>query len=405
MLKNIFNKKHFLIVILILVLTFNFMTNFLSKGNIGIYSFQDFQFDSERLVFGKIYFDEYEEFEGECNYGLCSYENINDTAAIKFNSYTSQVGLQGVVISSLKNIFNIPITGIYIILSLILSTVLFFISYFIAKKYDKLLGSIFYITFFLSPWIIAFARNLYWVTFTWFLPCLLGLLLSLNYNKKKIFIPLIFLAILLKCLCGYEYISTIMLSTIVFFIIDFFEEKDKSKKIKIFKTTLYVGIACLMAFFLALSIHGYMRGNGNVLEGVKTIYKNDVLRRTVITTDKDNYTGIMKESMDAKITDVLGLYFYNWSTDIIYGLDGDLFPLISFLALAICLINIINKKENNKRDIVMYIMFLLTTVSWFILGKSHSYIHTHMNFVLWYFGFIQICIYILCKFFIKKVTK
>lgn len=28
---------------------------------------------------------------------------------------------------------------------------------------------------------------------------------------------------------------------------------------------------------------------------------------------------------------------------------------------------------------------------------AHSYVHTHMNYVLWYFGFVQICIYILCK--------
>jgi len=44
---------------------------------------------------------------------------------------------------------------------------------------------------------------------------------------------------------------------------------------------------------------------------------------------------------------------------------------------------------------VMYVFFLLTSISWFYLAKSHSYIHHHMNYVMWYFGFVQICLYII----------
>ena len=51
----------------------------------------------------------------------------------------------------------------------------------------------------------------------------------------------------------------------------------------------------------------------------------------------------------------------------------------------------------------MFIVFLCTTLSWFVLGKAHSYIHTHMNYVLWYFGFVQISIYIIIKFICEKI--
>lgn len=404
MIKKICTKKNLILVGLILLLALNFMTNFLNKENIGIYTFENFQYDSENLVFGKIYFDQDDDYEGECEYGLCIYNPITEKTN-NYSSYYSQFGLQGYVISFMKNALYIPLTGIYIILSLILAIVLFFISYFISKKYDKLLGGIFYLTFFLSPWIIAFARNLYWVSFTWFVPCLLGLMLSFNYNKKRFFVPLIFLAILIKCLCGYEYITTIMLSTIIFFIVDFFIEKNKKEKKNIVKTIFIVGISCLLAFFVALGIHGYMRGNGNIITGVKEIYQKDVLRRTVITTDKDSYDGIMKESMDASILDVLKLYYFNWSTDVVYGIENNLFPIISFFALAICIINILRKEKYGKRDFVLYIMFFLTTTSWYILGKSHSYIHTHMNFVLWYFGYVQICLYIIVKFINNKLLE
>lgn len=43
----------------------------------------------------------------------------------------------------------------------------------------------------------------------------------------------------------------------------------------------------------------------------------------------------------------------------------------------------------------LYYVMLLAPMSWFVLAKSHSYVHTHMNFVLWYFGFIAIMIYMI----------
>ena len=45
--------------------------------------------------------------------------------------------------------------------------------------------------------------------------------------------------------------------------------------------------------------------------------------------------------------------------------------------------------------IMMYIVSFFTTLSWFVLAKSHSYVHIHLNYVLWYFGFVQICLYVI----------
>lgn len=397
MLKN--KKKILIFIALIVMLTFNFMTNFLSIERIGGYPFNNFQKDSENLVIWKMNYDKLNNVKGNCDYGLCTYDYTKDT----FNQYTSQFGLQGYIFSFLNNNLNVDIKILHIFTCLLLSTTLVLICYFINKKYDKLLGIIFYITFFLSPWIIAFARNLYWVPFTWFIPSLLGLLFSIYYKEKKIFIPLIYLSILIKCLCGYEYITTIMLSTIIYFVIDLFVVDNKKARKKILATIFAVGIVCLLGFGTSLIIHGYKRGDGNIYFGVREIYKKDVLKRTILTFDKDNYTGIMYESMDASIKDVIKLYIYNWSTDIIYGLNSKLFPIMIIVTFIICVINYINKKEHRKRDLMMFIMFLLTSISWFILGKSHSYIHTHMNYVLWYFGFIQICIYIILKFILNKI--
>lgn len=403
--KKILNKKYIILYVLIILLTINFRTNFLSNDNISEYSFDNFQYDSEKLVLEKIAYDNNKYIPGTCKYGLCKLEKNYKGHTLYFVDYESQVGLQGYIISFLHNKLNISIETIYIILCFLLSLILTTISYLIFKKYNKSLGVIFYITFFLSPWIIAFARNLYWVTFTWFAPMMLGLILAKNYKKIKIITPLIFIAILIKCLCGYEYITTIMLSTIMFFIIDLFVGKNKKEKIKIIKTIFVVGVTCLLAFATSLLIHGYMRGEGDIVKGVNIIYKNDVLRRTIITTAKDNYDGIIRESIDANIFDVLKLYYFNWRTDIIYGISSIWFFGITITSFIIAIFNMVTKKKNNKQNIVLYIMCLLTTISWFILGKSHSYIHVHMNFVLWYFGYVQVCIYLLYEFIKDNVIK
>lgn len=405
-------------MLLIILLVFNFSSNFLGdkKEDIEGKTFETFQNDSEFLVFSKIFQDKYNQNTGA--WGLCEVvdennkrvENIWDLIKIEHLQkngvstidYVSQFGLQGHVFSFFYHKLKLPFWVLKLFCCTLLAIVIVVICYFIASKYNRLMGVIFYITFLLSPWVVAFARNLYWVEFTWFLPPLFGILLSKYRNQKKILIPCIFVAIFIKCLCGYEYISTIMLATISFFIIDFFMAKQKEEKREIFKTTVIVGIICIMAFLSAILVHASIRGEGNILQGVKDIYKNDILRRTIITSNKEEFPEVYHESLEATVTKTVSKYF-TWHTEIILGIDGKYFKLMFFSTIAIIIYNVLKKEKNCYRDIVMFVIFLATTLSWLILGKSHSYIHTTMNYVLWYFGFIQICIYIMVEFFAKKI--
>ncbi len=409
------NKKILIVILLVALLTLNFAKNFISNSSIkiGEIDFWNFQNDSEYLVLSKIFKDKYN--MENSRYGLSKFINENDEILdinqlqdndyiqnCESQNYISQLGLQGHIFSFLYNKLHITIGALNLACCLLLAIVLVAICYVIYNKYSKLMGWIFYITFLLSPWVVAFAKNLYWVEFTWFLPALFGLMLSINYSQKRIFVPLIFISILIKCLCGYEYISTIMLTTIAFFIIDFFNTKDKEEKIKIVKTTLIVGIACVLAFITALIIHGTLRGEGNIIEGVKSIYEDDVLRRTILASEAEQFPEVYSESINATTLETIDKYF-SWNTNIIVGIEGKYFKLIFVTVIAILLHNILKKEKNCYRDLIMFIVFLCTTLSWFVLGKAHSYIHTHMNYVLWYFGFVQISIYIIIKFICEKI--
>ena len=415
-------KKNILKIIFALILvglmTLNFTTNFLGDKNVDIEgtTFETFQGDSEYLVFSEIFQDKYN-LENN-HYGLAEVvdentvrtENIWDKIEnynpqekqLTVRDYVSQYGLQGHIFSFLYNKLHVPFWMLKAICSGLLAIVLVAICFFISKKYNKIMGIVFYITFLLSPWIVAFARNLYWVEFTWFLPALFGLILSMNLEKKKILIPCIALSIFIKCLCGYEYITSIMLMTIAFLLIDFVVAKTKEERKEIFKTIIITGIACLLAFGIALLLHSILRGNGNILEGIKSIYKEDILRRTIISANATDFPEVYAKSLKAGVIETVAKYF-TWHTDIILGISGEYFRIMFVMVIAIIIYNIVKKDRNAYRDLTMFIVFLATTISWYVLGKSHSYIHTTMNYVLWYFGFVQICLYIIIKFIAEVI--
>ncbi|MDP1363231.1 hypothetical protein, partial [Klebsiella variicola] len=66
-----------------------------------------------------------------------------------------------------------------------------------------------------STWLIVVSRNLYWVSWTWFLPMLVNGLLLLNRPISPKRWKLVYVAaavtLLVKSLCGYEYLTSIVI--------------------------------------------------------------------------------------------------------------------------------------------------------------------------------------------------
>lgn len=101
------------------------------------------------------------------------------------------------------------------------------------------------------------------------------------------------------------------------------------------------------------------------------------------------------DSFNASIWETLGKYFH-FTTEVIAGIPGNIFPLLCGTPIGIFIYNY-KRNKMNWEDVWMYVVFFAVSVSWFVLAKPHSYIHLHLNYVLWYFGYIQVCIYIICK--------
>ncbi|MGO5222584.1 hypothetical protein ACTQ4Q_09180 [Bacillota bacterium LCP21S3_D9] len=320
--------------------------------------------------------------------------------------YESQYGLQGRIFQHLSEYID-DLDTLRLYCALGTAFVLLCIVYLIQRKYNRLFAGIYYVVFLLSPWVVNFANNMYWVEFTWFVPMLAGLWCSMKTDSKKRrrgCYCLIFLSILIKSLCGYEYITTVMLGAISFLLIDLLialYHKDKAKSQLIFRTVFWCGIAALLGFAAAICIHAPIKSGGSIVEGIRMIIQKDVLRRTygADLNSLENLSDPEQYALIASAWETLCKYFH-FKTEVITGIGGNLFPLLCLLP-AVLLIRDVRRKCLDVREAAWYVVFFVTSVSWFVLAKSHSYVHTHMNFVLWYFGFVQSCFYIILKHLIN----
>ncbi len=384
--------------------------------------FRTFQWDSEALVIGKIFSEKYgvpmatnlgfirrsqDQSSSDFYAGVLSsdsFEHVMERESVipgEFVTagYVSQVGLQGKIFTFLFNTLNLKSIKIFYIFNAVALSLALLL---IAWEYENIvprLGMCFAVATIFSPWVVSFARNLYWVPFTWYLPALF----SLYYYKyihsckgKWICAGCIFAAFFIKSLCGYEYLSSIILLAAMPFALSVFMEPSRLSRIACVKYfSIVCGLGCL-GFLCALLLHANMRGD-TVLHGLANIFEQDVLRRTY--GDPSAFSPPHRASLTASPLTVVGMYIFQWKTRVLAFVPG-LFGAAFFL---VCLLPSLGALlwEKRMRDRLLtrnlFFLFYAASIplSWFILGKAHSYIHTHMNFVLWYMGFIPVCLFLL----------
>lgn len=387
--------------------------NYIQFENGDIYRIKDISDDDVNII---IYLDS-DKILNPDKYGdlgkLVFYDSaINQLDSGFLSAYKSQYGLQGKIFRHMARHIDRDevVASLNLICCLAAAVIFVMIVFLIFEKYNLIMAGIFFIVFWLSPWITNFARNLYWVEFTWFIPILAGLFCAWKvYDKKCRIISyiVVFIAFVGKSLCGYEYMSVIMLGMISFLLVDLvkaFVAKNRTEIVLLLRTIFILGIIALVGFITAMYVHAILRGNGDAMEGMKEIFEQDVLRRTN-GADLNMFSEELWESFNASAWETYSKYFH-FSTEIIVGIPGNLFPMLCMVPLCIFGYDFY-KKQLNIELLSMYVISFLTSISWFYLAKSHSYVHTHMNYVLWYFGYIQVCLYVIVNkfaevFFIHK---
>lgn len=372
------------------------------------------QNDSEALVWGKIIKLETGEYSKTEFFFLGSYQfefedmGLNaehftqgtepDTAYLV---YESQTGAQGILFYLLAEAFRfLQIDGYHIKRLLwILNTSAFVCCFallckWIAKEWGKVAAVLALSLLVVSYWLTLSMSNLYWVTWTILLPTVITAYWcqDTNSSSKQIkWVVLLSLAFLVRFMCGFEFASTIMVSSEVPVVYYFFKNvKEKANRRKYFRLAVTIGIIAILMFVAALTVwfvelvmcHDQAYAVNRILE--------TIAKRTGAFENMTVVPEAMVESLEANRFQVVGMYL---TSEKMWGLFGiKELVLAELLLKAVSLIRKRSTFLSAVQEIVVLVVAALAPISWYFLASGHSYIHTTIDPLLWLFPFVPICL-------------
>lgn len=368
------------------------------------------QRDSEVLVSLGVAANRAGSIEG--NYGLATGLETAYNAQIGFPGYFARLwmGIFGSEDIQLVQTINVWFFSAVFSLLLIL----------LYKKTTVLVSFTFMLSIILSPWMVAASNNAYWLLWTWFLPPVFAVLWTTENNSKRkiIWIFALFISFAIRFASGYEFVTSLILAAVLMpiFINASVKIQDGSVKHSLYQALQILGVG-IFSFFIVLTTHSFIRGGGNAYLGIKDIVKNDVLRRTY--GNPELFDEFATPSLTATPIDVLNQYFFHWKTNLIQtnipgplgiSLPGVALFILTMAAVAIVLNRLYSKDLLWKKDLLLFIVAFSIPMSWFILGKSHSFAHPHVDFILWYVFYLGAIIFICLRWAFehsanKKVPK
>lgn len=389
----------------VLILVFSFYQNVF--GIVTQIEFQNFQLDSEALVLGGLaYSQQYglrsspfklgftEDANWLKNNNVAWYEG---TKINVWRPYVSQIGLQGWIFSVLERLFNtnnaVFIKWLRIGNSFLLAFCFVFLLVWVGQEFGLFQSIVLLVWIVLSPSITLFARNIYWVIWTSYLPMFVAggmLWMQENrlINRPVVVYVVFFLVVLVKAACGYEYISSVLVSMIVPYFY-FAISRDWPKKV-FFARAASASLAALFGFFMAIILHIMQTAAvvGTLKEGFFTVWQ--VAEKRTVALDTRQFAPVFKESLDASHFEVIQRYFSNAVITIpkVITVKSSTMLFLSLVLVLAALIASLYIKDYSralklKALSVSVIIGLFGTFSWLFLAKGHSYIHTNINHLLW----------------------
>jgi hypothetical protein len=336
-------------------------------------------------------------------------------SGITYEPYTSSICGYAFLVSYLYRMTPVDsINKIYLFQIFLFSIMITFILNFFARNIGKLYAVIYFISILFSPWITSAIKNLYWSPWIWYLPACAAIVYGSSKSRANRVASLIivYITFVFKFWAtGFEmFTSLIIFAAIMPTLVNLNNEKINSKFLLVYKESIHISLVGILSFLTVLILQVNLLP-GNLISGFKYLFRESILRRTYGSAE--NYEIDYKDSLDANIFQVLQKYIFEWPKPILEFNFGDsglrlggqmLLPII-IIALIILLRH---KIKNDKKLIHLCVLFVtgfFVTVSWLISAKGHSYIHTHILFVLWYLLFIPTSLYVIINFIINSMRE
>jgi len=397
--------------------------------------FADFSKSSESLVIGRLLYSEHQgiiagggltgrvlpEANGtdEVSYQYEAYLNNATIENTKYAAYKTQPGGQGMIFSILNQVspFN-PEVNLFLfqgITALLTASAFSFFLLWVWNRFNFTTTVVCLILVFFSPWITVFGRIMWWQLWAFYLP-FLSLLFFLNkeFNQKnnpesQTLFTLFWIAALslgIKCwVNGFEYISTTLLMFCIPLLLYFFLGKWKLLFALKRLAALVAGALCALVFnVLLLSYQIALYESSSLKSGLNHILYSFFKRST---KSEYTFTTAISKSLEAGQLEVLSKYLKGAAFGITQAFDAvqvgfftisfaKLF-LLFFVGSILCFLARKTIDSMIPTKIVPFIavtwVSILAPLSWHILFKGHSYLHVHLNFIVWYmpfclFGFV-----------------
>ncbi len=283
------------------------------------------------------------------------------------------------------------------------------------------------VTICFSQWITVFGRNLFWVLGAFYLPFVAALWYLQKYEQSarhpfRNAFWLMFSAMLLKCLfTGFEFITTPLIMAITPWI---FYAIVKQWRWKIFLQKAATASAGVVAAVIAAIVWLMVQLSfvmGSLGKGFQYILFSFGKRTH---GSSDNFDPIFQKSLDSSLWDVLMAYWNGHVFNLTHWSDHPLWQSISRISFGSCIlfflfvsILVFSSKTIRqfpafrRQQIALTAMLwvsLLAPLSWFIIFKGHSYIHTHMNHIVWHMPFMLLGAVLtgsMLSFFVRQISE
>lgn len=338
---------------------------------------------------------------------------LNKGSFDTFSTYMSQPGGQSMIFSLLDRIIplsqKIKLWFFYVLTALLSAIALTTI---IGWFYEEFGGWVaIYVTgsAVLSQWLTVFGKNLWWSLWAFYLPMIVVLYFLKHHretlNRQHIrFGILIAIAVFIKCFInGFEYITTTLVMMLVPFV--YYAVLDKWNGRQCLKWSLVAGLASGAAIFFSLILLCFQIGaaKDGFMDGVEHVIWS-FGKRTY--GEAEDFPPVYAASLNAGTLSVVITYM----NGVFFDLNNYLsiknafvsnfllkiryyYLIVLFIAMSALLFWRSNKVMQTERQrpfiaLISATWFsILAPLSWFVIFKAHSYIHTHMSFLLWQMPF------------------
>ncbi|HXQ35913.1 MAG TPA: hypothetical protein VN843_17995 [Anaerolineales bacterium] len=270
-----------------------------------------------------------------------------------------------------------------------------------------------------SAWTILPAGSIFYNYWSFYLPPLLTTYLlaeaenKSKFESKKIY-SVIFITVLMKIvLSGFDFVTTVLVMTTVPFI--FFSIYNKWSWKLLFERLIKTGLILLAAtltglLILSLQIVTYagdLESAGSHIFDRLAIY---TIENPAIFEEVDASAEASTLAVTAKyfIIPALAIHFQRTTVQILYW---HLVLVFLLLTMIFFLKHRFTDQVFPNRGIALVgatWYSLLAPLSWFVIFKKHSFIHTHVNPIVWQMPFtilgLALCGFVIMELFKRKVA-